>query len=144
MTMQVPLEKDYFRLPSGEPGDLGALLGSYSPQTGKYFYPRRKLCPITSGPVEDCELPARGILYSWTYVKDPRMGTLKMGDQSGYGVGQIDLPGGVRIQSIILGQQGDWEIGMPMRLAFQPVKMPNKRLDDNIEHMTFCFEPDRA
>ena len=49
------------------------------------------------------------------------MGSMKTADGGGYGVGQIDLPEGVRIQALIDGQMGDWEIGMPMVFKPRPV-----------------------
>ena len=103
------------------PGEAPRLLGSYSPAAGKSFFPRRKRCPITLEPVEDRELSTRGVLYSWTFVRMPFMGSQELDAGGGYGVGQIDLPEGVRIQAPIEGEMGDWEIGMSMELALLPV-----------------------
>ena len=110
---RIPVEEGYFHIPdsSKEPAYF---LGSYSPAADRHFWPRRKLCPITSEPVEDCDLPGEGVLYSWTFVERPWMGSMTAAVGGGYGVGQIDLPEGVRIQALIDGQMGDWKIGMPM------------------------------
>ncbi|GEM_PF-720988 len=132
---QVPLEEGYFRLPSGESGDRGALFGSYSKAADKYFFPRRFQCPITETPVEDVELPSTGELYSWTYIEMPMMGSMNLGGKGGYGVGQVDLPCGVRVQAPLRGKQGDWKIGMPMVLDFEPAKKKGKT-----EYLTFCFK----
>ncbi len=128
-----PLEEGYFVI---KDEDQPVLVGSYSPSADKYYYPKRKLCPVTSEPVEDAELPTEGELYSWTYVEMPMMGAMPMGDQKGHGVGQIDLPCGTRIQSIIKGKQGDWEIGMKMRLVLLPVKEQGSTVK-----CSYCFEP---
>ncbi len=118
--VRVPIEPGYFRI-ADEPGEAPRLLGSYSRAANAWFFPRRKLCPITSGPVEDCELSTVGVLYSWTFIKMPVMGVLQEAADGGHGVGQIDLPEGVRVQARIAGGMGDWRIGMPMRLALLPL-----------------------
>ena len=139
MSQRLPLEPGYFTLPA-ESGAAPRLLGSYSPAADKYFFPRRKLCPITSGPVEDCELSDQGILYSWTFIKMPWLGRLEEAEGGGYGVGQVDLPEGVRVQARISGEMGDWEIGMPMRLELLPVTQD----DEGNELCTFQFVPSQV
>ena len=109
--VRVPIEPGYFRIPD-EPGEPPRLLGSRSRAANAWFFPRRKLCPITSGPVEDCELSTDGVLYSWTFIKMPVMGVLQEAADGGHGVGQIDLAEGVRVQARIAGGMGDWRIGM--------------------------------
>ncbi|MDY6941729.1 MAG: OB-fold domain-containing protein [Pseudomonadota bacterium] len=135
MPKQVPLEEGYFRIPEEE-GERPRLLASYSPAADKYFFPRRYQCPLTETPVEDVELSPEGVLYSWTWITMPFMGAAKMGDGRAHGVGQIDLPEGVRVQAVISGQKGDWEIGMPMGLIAIPVKKKG-----DTEMCTFGFEP---
>lgn len=120
MPRLLPLEEGYMRIPE-EPNEPPRLIGSYSPAADTYFFPRRKRCPITFGPVEDRELSPDGVLYSWTFVRMPSMGSRKLAEGGGYGVGQIDLPEGVRIQAMIEGKMGDWEIGMKMVLKPLPV-----------------------
>ena len=56
--------------------------------------------------------------------------------RGGYGVGQIDLPEGVRIQAPLLGTTDDWQIGSPMGLTTFPVG----RDDDGNDLVTFRFE----
>ena len=110
-----------------------ALLGSYSKEADQHYFPIRKQCPITEEPVETVELPAEGILYSWTYIHMPVMGATEMGF-GGTGVGQVDLPNGVRVQANLKGKEGDWEIGMKMKLDLQPVVKKG-----DTELCTFCF-----
>ena len=38
----------------------------------------------------------------------------------GYGVGQIDLPDGPRVQALLLGERGSFRIGMPMEMVLVP------------------------
>jgi uncharacterized OB-fold protein len=97
------------------------LLGSYSPAAQTYFWPRRKRCPITMEPVEDCELSTSGALYSWTFIYMPTLGSMDLDSGGGFGVGQVDLPEGVRIQALLDGAFGDWTVGMPMRLVTRAV-----------------------
>ncbi|MCU4187463.1 OB-fold domain-containing protein [Acidiferrimicrobium sp. IK] len=117
---RIALEPGYFTVPEDnlEPPRL---IGSYSPEAETYFWPRRRRCPLTGSAVTDVELANRGVLYSWTYILVPRMGKLVFSETGGYGVGQVDLPEGPRIQGPLLGEQGDWEIGMPMALTLMPV-----------------------
>lgn len=135
-TKRIPLEESYFRMPKS-PDDPPRLLGSYSPAADRYFWPRRKLCPITSGPVEDRLLSPEGVLYSWTFIEMPWMGSMKTADGGGYGVGQIDLPEGVRVQALIDGQQGDWTIGM--RMVFAPRTVSTD--EEGNELCTVAFAP---
>lgn len=114
--MKVPIEEGYFRIPEADDGNP-VLLGSYSPAAKTYFWPRRKRCPITLEPVEDCELSTEGVIYSWTYVLMPWLGSMEMDSGGGFGACQVDLPEGVRVQAPLDGQMGDWAIGQPVRLV---------------------------
>lgn len=135
MAKQIPLEEGYFVIPEDASKPV-QLIGSYSKAADKYYFPRRKLCPITFEPVEDVLLPPEGTLYSWTYIEMPMMGNMQF-SEAGHGVGQVDLPGGVRVQAVIEGKMGDWEIGMPMKLVPLPVTTDNQ----GNELCTFAFAP---
>ena len=137
MTKRVPLEEGYMVIPEN-PDEPCRLLGSYSKAADKHYFPIRKRCPITEKDVETVELSPVGELYSWSFIRMPKMGSRKVDAGGGYGVGQIDLPEGVRIQAVISGQMGDWEIGMPMGLVALPVKKKG-----DTELCTFGFEPIR-
>ena len=63
------------------------------------------------------------------------MGSAKMG-AAGHGVGQIDLPNGVRVQANIEGEKGDWTIGMKMKLQALPIKTVG-----DTELCTFGYAP---
>ena len=77
-----------------------------------------------------------GTLHSWTFLHVPRMGNVSFGDTGGYGVGQVDLPEGVRIQAPLMGASDDWEIGDEMGLTLFPVGSD----DEGRELVTFRFE----
>lgn len=134
MVNRIPLEEGYMVL-SQEGGVR--LLGSYSPAADVTFFPARKRCPITEQPVQTVELSTEGVLYSWSYVYMPRMGSMETHPGGGYGVGQVDLPEGVRIQTLIDGGAGDFEIGMRMRLEADVVSVD----DDGTEYCGFKFVP---
>jgi uncharacterized OB-fold protein len=137
MARRLPLEDGYFLMPDDD-HPHPRLLGSYSPQADQYYFPRRKRCPITFGPVEDRPLSSEGALYSWTWIENMRYGTMTAGGEP-HGVGQVDLPEGVRIQTRLLGAMGDWEIGMPMVLDLLPIIT-----EDDHELCTFAFRPKEA
>ncbi|MBV1884365.1 MAG: OB-fold domain-containing protein [Pseudomonadales bacterium] len=136
MTNQIPLEDGYMIIPEDPEGPC-RLLGSYSKAADKTYFPIRKRCPITEKEVETVELSTEGELYSWSFVFMPRMGSMKLAAGGGFGVGQIDLPEGVRIQSVIDGEQKDFKIGMKMRLAANPLVTD----DDGTEYCGFKFVP---
>ncbi|MEZ5298182.1 MAG: OB-fold domain-containing protein [Ilumatobacteraceae bacterium] len=118
--IHVPTDPRLFRL-AVDDEDRPRLLGSYAPESGLYFWPRRLRCPVTGTPVVDVDLTPQGVLYAWTFLHVPRMGSISFGDVGGYGVGQIDLPEGVRVQAPLLGSPDDWRIGSSMGLTTFPV-----------------------
>jgi len=118
MAKRVPVEPDYFRIPD-DPDEPPVLRGSYSAAAETYLWPPRKRCPITFQPVDERELSTEGELYSWTFVQMPWLGSQQRDAGGGFGAGQVDLPEGVRIQALLDGAQGDWEIGQRMRLTLR-------------------------
>lgn len=138
MAKRVPLEDGYMIIPEN-PDEQCRLLGSYSKAADKTYFPVRLRCPITEEDVETVELSPVGELYSWSFIRMPKMGSRKVDAGGGYGVGQIDLPEGVRIQSVIDGQQEDFKIGMKMRLIANPMYTA----EDGTVYCGFKFEPVR-
>ncbi|MDA8438038.1 MAG: OB-fold domain-containing protein [Propionibacterium sp.] len=129
------LEEGYFVMPDAA-HRRPRLVGSYSAQADEHFFPRRKRCPITFGPVEDRLLSDEGVLYSWTWIENMRYGTMASAGEP-HGVGQVDLPEGVRVQARLLGSKGDWEIGMPMVLDLLAVTTDQA----GDELCTYAFRP---
>ena len=74
------------------------------------------------------ELGPRGTLYTWTWVHFPLFGTLRA-DHGGYGVGQVDLPEGPRVQAVLSGGPDDFRIGMAMELGLETLR-ENERGED--------------
>ena len=131
-----PLEPGYIDVPDDPEGPI-RLIASYSPGADTYYFPRRYRCPRTEGPVEDRLLSPSGRIYAWTYVHFASMGRVKYADSSGYGVAQIDFPEGPRIQGVLRGKLGDWEIGDEVRVILHPVAVA----EDGTELCSFAFEP---
>ena len=67
----------------------------------------------------------------------PMLGSMARDSDGGFGCEQIDLPEGVRIQALIDGNFGDWQIGMRMRTTMRVVGKDNE--GDDI--CTFNFAP---
>jgi uncharacterized OB-fold protein len=136
---QAPIEDGYFTLADGEPPRL---VGSFSPAAGLSFFPRRRVCPVTFQPVEDRLLATTGTLYTWTFVQQDRYGA-DAASAGAYGVGQVDLDDGPRVQARLLGRMGDWTIGMRMTLDVYVVSDADGLWTDadGRELVNFCFRP---
>jgi uncharacterized OB-fold protein len=136
---RVPIEDGFFTIPD-DPSEPPRLLGSRCRACGEVFYPRRHVCArcLNEG-TDDLELGPRGELYTWTYVHVPLFAkrNAKVG---AYGVGQVDLPEGPRVQAILVGGPDDFEIGMELELELE-VLGPDK--DDN-DIVIYRFKPVEA
>ncbi|MCZ6462948.1 MAG: OB-fold domain-containing protein, partial [Proteobacteria bacterium] len=108
---RVPIEPGFFTIP--EDRDVPPrLLGSRCSACGEYFFPRRQVCArclVTD--LQDTELGPRGTLYTFTYVHVPFFGSLRA-DAGAYGVGQVDLREGPRVQAVLSGGREELSIGM--------------------------------
>jgi uncharacterized OB-fold protein len=118
---RVPIEAGFFTIPD-DPDQADAspmLLGSRCPACGEHFFPRRFVCAqcLHEG-CEDVELGPTGRLWTWTYVHVPLFAK-KNAKVDAYGVGQVDLPEGPRIQAILVGGPDDFEIGMELELDLE-------------------------
>ncbi|MEQ8689405.1 MAG: OB-fold domain-containing protein [Pseudomonadales bacterium] len=133
---RLPMEEGYMNLSPGADASV-RLLGSYSAAADVTFFPMRKRCPITGEPVATVELSAEGTLYSWSFIHMPKMGSMEVQAGGGYGVGQVDLPEGVRVQTLIDGRPEDFEIGMRMRIEANVVATD----ESGTEYCGFKFVP---
>ena len=118
---RVPIEPGFFTIPSNA-AEAPRLLGSRCRACGEHFFPRREICakclhigtdPVLLGP--------HGTLYTYTYVHFPLFGS-KRADAGGYGVGQVDLPDGPRVQAVLSGGPNDFVIGMAMELELETLR----------------------
>jgi len=125
---RVPIEEGFFRIPDA-PAESPRLLGSRCPNCGEVFFPRRLVCAkcLYEG-CDDVDLSTSGRLWTWTYCHVPLFGR-KDANVEGYGVGQVDLPEGPRVQSILLGGPDDFAIGMEIEIDLEVLRQ-DERGDD--------------
>jgi len=118
---RVPIEPGFFTIPD-DPKAAPRLLGSRCRACGEHFFPRRVVCArcLAQG-CDDVLLGPRGTLWTFTWVHVPFFGR-KQAAGAGYGVGQVDLPEGPRIQAVLSGQRADLAIGMPMELELETLR----------------------
>jgi len=133
---RVPIEAGFFTIPDDRAASP-QLLGSKCRACGEHFFPRRAICAkCLASETADVLLGPEGTLYTWTYVHFPMFG-VKAKDVQGYGVGQIDLPEGPRVQAVLSGGENDFRIGMSMRLELESLKQNSEGQDVAI----FRFRP---
>ena len=109
-----PLKQGYFTVPEN-PVEPPKLLGTVCKDCGEYFFPRRAVCAkCLSENTADAMLGPQGTLYSYTFVHIPLFGSTNIEHMEGYGVGQIDLPEGPRIQAPLAGKQAEFRIGQQL------------------------------
>lgn len=119
---RVPIEPGYFTIPD-DPSEPPRLLGSRCGACGEHFFPRRKVCArCLAAACEDVLLGPRGVLWTYTWVHVPFFGKKRAEVGAGYGVGQVDLPEGPRIQAVLSGARGGFAIGMPMELELETLR----------------------
>ncbi len=136
MAPRVPVEEGYFTVPD-DPATAPRLLGSRCGACGEVFFPRRHVCAkcLAEG-CDDVELGPRGRLWTWTYVHVPLFAK-KDARVDAYGVGQVDLPEGPRVQSILRGGPDELANGMEMELDHESLRTD----DDGREVVIFRFRP---
>ncbi len=136
---RVAIEEGYFTVPD-DPAEAPRLLGSRCGACGEHFFPRRQVCArcLHDG-CDDVELGPTGRLWTWTYVHVPLFAK-KNAKVSAYGVGQVDLPEGPRVQALLVGGPDDFEIGMEMVLDLETLRTD----DDGNDVVIMRFSPHRA
>ena len=130
-----PLKQGYFTVPE-DPAEPPKLHGTVCKDCGEYFFPKRAVCAkCLSENTGDALLGPTGTLYSYTFVHFPLFGSTRM-EHVGYGVGQIDLPEGPRVQTPLAGKQEDFTIGMPLLAELEPI-----REEGNTDVVILRFKP---
>ena len=120
--LRVPIEPGFFTVPE-DPAATPRLLGSRCRRCGEHFFPRRFVCAkCLAENTEDVELSPRGTLYTYTYVHFPLFGSTSADHAGGYGVGQVDLPEGPRVQAVLSGGPGAFRIGMEMEVELETLR----------------------
>ena len=133
---RVPIAQGFFTVPD-DPAERPRLLGSRCQSCGEVFFPRRLVCAkcLHEG-CDDVELSPTGTIYTWTYVHVPLFAKANA-EVSGYGVGQIDLPEGPRVQAILVGEADDFRIGMEVETDLEVLRKD----DEGNEVVIYRFRP---
>jgi len=123
---RVPVKAGYFTVPD-DPSTPPRLLGSRCEDCGEHFFPRRAVCAkCLSERVVEAPLGPRGKLYSYTFVHFPLFGSMRV-EHVGYGVGQVDLPEGPRVQLPLAGKQRNYRVGMALEAELEPLREEDGR-----------------
>jgi uncharacterized OB-fold protein len=125
---RVAVKPGYFTVPDDR-AEPPRFLGTRCEECGEHFFPRRKVCAkasCLSERVTDVEMGPGGTLYSYTFVHFPLFGSMKV-EHVGYGVGQVDLPEGPRIQLPLAGKQEDYRVGMAVEAELEPLREQDGR-----------------
>ena len=130
---QVSMAPDYFEV---DPDGV-RLKGSKCTACGEVFYPRRIVCAkcLHEG-IDDVYLSTTGTLFTWTWVHLPLFAKTDA-TVSSYGVGQVDLPEGPRIQAILQGEPADFSIGMSLSLDVETLRQDG----DGNDIVIYRFRP---
>ena len=139
MSKQVPIAEGLFTWPAAKP----ALLASRCKHCGIASFPAAQSCMACSGQdVAVEELPGRGTLWTWTIQqfmpKTPYKSNETAQTFRPYGVGYVELPGGVRVEGRLTeNDPKKLHIGMPMEVVFEPYRTE----DNGDEVINFFFKP---
>ena len=139
MSSQKPLHDGLYTWPSEKP----QMLGSRCPHCGETAFPAQSGCrSCSANESEIVEIGDTGTLWTWTiqgflpkepYNSDETVETFKP-----YGVGYVEMPGGVRVESrIAANSREQLIIGMPLKLEIVPFRTDS----DGTQWMTFQFAP---
>lgn len=119
--MLVAMTPGHFTVPE-DPREPPKLLGSRCESCDEHFYPRRAICAKCLSPtMADVELGPRGTLYSYTFVHFPMFGSTRV-EHVGYGVGQVDLPEGPRVQFPLAGKQEEFRVGQAVQTELETLR----------------------
>ncbi|MFT6286258.1 MAG: putative OB-fold protein [Alcanivorax sp.] len=134
-----PIAKGLFSWPDSDP----ALLCSRCQDCGRAAFPAQASCSACcSQDVEIERLPQRGTLWTWTVQrfmpKSPYNSDESQETFQPYGVGYVELPGGVRVEGRLTENDPDkLKIGMDMKVVFDTYRTD----EDGTEVIGFAFSP---
>lgn len=119
---RVPIKPGFFTVPD-DPSVAPKFLATKCEQCGEFFFPRRQVCAkCLSERTTAVELDGKGTLYSYTFVHLPLFGSTNLEHMDGYGVGQIDLPEGPRIQAPLAGKQAQFSVGIAVEAELDALR----------------------
>lgn len=139
MSIQRPIAEGLFTWPAARP----ALLASRCARCNIASFPAANACMACGGQdVAVEELPTRGTLWTWTVQrfmpKSPYRSNETAENFKPYGVGYVELPGGVRVEGRLTeNDPAKLRIGMAMEVVFQPFRTE----DNGDEVVNFFFQP---
>lgn len=142
MSNRVPIAEGLFTWPSENP----ALLGSRCADCGIATFPAAESCMACSGQdVALEELPRRGTLWTWTVQQFMPKPPYDSGETPEtfrpYGVGYVELPGGVRVEGRLTESDPEkLSIGMEMELLVDTYRVE----ENGDEIVSFFFQPVRT
>ena len=133
---RAPVKEGFFTVPAN-PEEAPRFLATRCDDCGEHFFPRRVICgKCMSEQTSDVELAGGGTLFSYTFVHFPLFGSTNVKHQGGYGVGQVDLPEGPRIQAPLAGKQEEFQIGQNVTAELDLLREDGER-----DLMIFRFRP---
>lgn len=132
---RVPIVEGLFTMPSS-PDERPHLIGSSCRACGEVFSRKRLICAhCYEQDMEETFLSGKGELYTYTIVRAPALGYQ---GPIPFVVGEIELPEGLRIQSILTDCEPEMlEIGMPMEITLG--KLEEDEAGNEI--VTYMFRP---
>ena len=139
MSNQVPIAEGLFTWPAAKP----ALLGSRCNNCGVASFPAADSCMACSGQdVALEELPGRGTLWTWTVQQFMPKPPYHSGETpetfQPFGVGYLELPGGVRVEGRLTESDPEkLQIGMAMDVVFDTWRTE----ENGDEVISFFFKP---
>lgn len=134
-----PIADGLFSWPDSNP----ALLCSRCQDCGRAAFPCQGSCNACgSREVEVEKLPGRGTLWTWTVQRFMPKSPYNSGETqetfTPYGVGYVELPGGVRVEGRLTeNDPTKLEIGMDMEVVFAPYRQD----EDGTDVIGFSFRP---
>ncbi len=108
--------------------DAPVLLGNRCRSCGEPYFPAARGCTrCSSTDLEPFELGGTGTLWSWTVQmfppKPPYDGIATPEEHIPFGIGYIEMPSGLKVESRLLGQgESPFSIGQTMKLVLQPYR----------------------
>jgi len=139
MSQQIPIHDGLFTWPATKP----QLLGSQCRQCAETTFPAQPDCRSCGARETNViELGDRGILWTWTIQtfmpKEPYHSDETPETFRPYGVGYVEMPGGVRVEARLQANSPDQlKIGMLMQLDIIPFRAEA----NGNQKMTFSFSP---